>query len=91
MKASLAAMITALSRFIERNPEHPGSIALLITSDEEGPADDGTKKVVEALKARGETIDWCVLGEPSSHKPPPVSRARLPEISLPETVTVPLI
>jgi succinyl-diaminopimelate desuccinylase len=67
MKASLAAMITALTRFIERNPEHPGSIALLITSDEEGPADDGTKKVVEALAARGETIDWCVLGEPSSH------------------------
>jgi succinyl-diaminopimelate desuccinylase len=67
MKASLAAMITALKRFIGQHPEHPGSIALLITSDEEGPADDGTKKVVEALAARGEKIDWCVLGEPSSH------------------------
>lgn len=67
MKASLAAMITALKRFIGRHPEHAGSIALLITSDEEGPADDGTKKVVEALSARGEKIDWCVLGEPSSH------------------------
>ena len=67
MKASLAAMITALRRFVAAHPEHLGSIALLITSDEEGPADDGTKKVVEALANRGERIDWCVLGEPSSH------------------------
>jgi succinyl-diaminopimelate desuccinylase len=68
MKASLAAMVTALARFIARQPQHPGSIALLITSDEEGPADDGTKKVVETLLDRGEKIDWCVLGEPSSHE-----------------------
>lgn len=68
MKGSLAAMISALTRFIAQNPAHSGSIAMLITSDEEGPAVDGTKKVVEHLQARGEQIDWCVLGEPSSHE-----------------------
>jgi succinyl-diaminopimelate desuccinylase len=68
MKASLASMIRALTLFIEANPDHPGSIALLITSDEEGPADDGTVRVVEQLQQRGEHIDWCIVGEPSSHK-----------------------
>lgn len=66
MKASLAAMIVAIERFIASHPDHPGSIALLITSDEEGPARDGTLKVMEALSERGERIDWCVIGEPSS-------------------------
>lgn len=67
MKASLAAMIVATEAFVERHPEHAGSIAFLITSDEEGRARDGTKKVIEALSARGEKIDWCVIGEPSCH------------------------
>lgn len=66
MKASLAAMIVAIERFIADHPDHKGSIALLITSDEEGPARDGTLKVMEALVERGEKIDWCVVGEPSS-------------------------
>ena len=66
MKASLAAMLTAAEKFVVANPDHAGSIAFLITSDEEGPAVDGTAKVMEALSTRGETIDWCVVGEPSS-------------------------
>lgn len=66
MKSGLAAMIVALEEFITDNPEHGGSLAVLITSDEEGRASDGTLRVVETLKARGEHIDWCVLGEPSS-------------------------
>lgn len=66
MKGSLAAMVTACERFVLRHPDHQGSIAFLITSDEEGPAVDGTVKVVEHLKARGEFIQWCVVGEPSS-------------------------
>jgi len=66
MKAGIAAMITSVERFVADHPDHPGSIALLITSDEEGPARDGTLRVIEKLKDRGETIDWCVLGEPSS-------------------------
>jgi len=66
MKGSLAAMIPALARFLDRHPHHPGSIAVLLTSDEEGPAIDGTARVIEALSARNERIDWCVLGEPSS-------------------------
>ncbi|RFA28240.1 succinyl-diaminopimelate desuccinylase [Alkalilimnicola ehrlichii] len=66
MKGSVAAFITACERFLAHCPEPNGSIALLITSDEEGPAVDGTVKVVEALSARGETIDLCVVGEPSS-------------------------
>ncbi len=68
MKGSLASMVVALGRFIAANPDHPGSIALLITSDEEGPAADGTRRVLEALDDRGEQIDWCVLGEPSSQQ-----------------------
>ncbi len=66
MKASLAAMIVAIERFVSKHPDHGGSIALLITSDEEGPARDGTLKVMEALVDRKERIDWCVIGEPSS-------------------------
>ena len=66
MKGSLAAMITATERFVARHPDHKGSIAYLITSDEEGPAIDGTVKVVETLQARAEKIDWCLVGEPSS-------------------------
>ncbi|MDN6319825.1 MAG: succinyl-diaminopimelate desuccinylase [Marinobacter sp.] len=66
MKGSLAAFITACERFVVAHPNHRGSIALLITSDEEGPAQNGTVKVVEALEARSEKIDWCLIGEPSS-------------------------
>ena len=66
MKGSVAAMVTACERFVRACPDHPGSIALLITSDEEGPSVDGTVKVVDALEARGENIDWCLVGEPSS-------------------------
>lgn len=65
MKTSLAAFITAIEAFIERHPNHNGSIALLITSDEEGPAVDGTVKVVETLKARNELLDYCIVGEPT--------------------------
>ena len=66
MKGSVAAMVVACERFVSAHPEHTGSIAFLITSDEEGPAVDGTVKVVETLEARGEKIDWCLVGEPSS-------------------------
>ncbi len=65
MKGSLAAMVTATEAFVRAQPNHQGSIAFLITSDEEGVATDGTVKVVEALKARGEVMDWCLVGEPS--------------------------
>ena len=66
MKGSLAAMVTATEQFIADWPDHKGSIAFLITSDEEGPSIDGTVRVVEALTARGETIDYALVGEPSS-------------------------
>lgn len=66
MKGSLAAMVVATERFVQRFPEHQGSIAFLITSDEEGPFINGTPKVVETLEARNEKITWCVVGEPSS-------------------------
>ncbi|MBK7331823.1 MAG: succinyl-diaminopimelate desuccinylase [Betaproteobacteria bacterium] len=66
MKGSLAAFVTAIEAFVTAHPRAPGSIALLLTSDEEGPATDGTVKVVEALNARGEAIDYCIVGEPSS-------------------------
>ena len=66
MKASLAAMVTAVEAFLAERPDPPGSIGFLLTSDEEGPAVDGTARVVEALQARGERIDWCLIGEPSS-------------------------
>ncbi|MBA3695391.1 MAG: succinyl-diaminopimelate desuccinylase [Methylotenera sp.] len=68
MKTSLAAFITSIEEFVAENPSHAGSIGLLITSDEEGVAVDGTFKVVEALKARGEMIDYCIVGEPTSNK-----------------------
>lgn len=68
MKSGLAAMIVALEEFVAAYPDHSGSLAMLVTSDEEGRARDGTLKVVEALQARGERIDWCVLGEPSSQE-----------------------
>jgi succinyl-diaminopimelate desuccinylase len=66
MKTSIAAFVTAAGRVVAADPAHPGSIALLITSDEEGPATDGTLRVVEAFKARGESLDYCIVGEPSS-------------------------
>lgn len=66
MKGSLAAFVTAVERFTGRYPDHNGSIALLITSDEEGPSVNGTARVVETLQARNERIDWCLVGEPSS-------------------------
>lgn len=66
MKASLAAFITAIEDFVQRHSDHSGSIALLITSDEEGVAHDGTVRVVDWLEARGETIDYCIVGEPTS-------------------------
>jgi len=65
MKASLAAFITAIEAFVATHDDHNGSIALLITSDEEGVAVDGTVKVVEALQARNELIDYCIVGEPT--------------------------
>ena len=65
MKGSLAAMVTACERFLAACPRPRGSIALLITSDEEGAATDGTVKVVEQLEARGEKMRWCLVGEPS--------------------------
>jgi len=68
MKGSLAAMVTACERFIANHPDHIGSIAFLITSDEEGPSINGTVKVVEHLEARNEKIKWCLVGEPSSSK-----------------------
>lgn len=66
MKTSIAAFVTAIEAFVTANPEHQGSIALLITSDEEGVANDGTVKVVEMLRDRGERIEFCIVGEPTS-------------------------
>ncbi|ROR20027.1 succinyldiaminopimelate desuccinylase [Vibrio crassostreae] len=66
MKGSLASMIVAVEQFIAQHPDHTGSIGFLITSDEEGPFINGTVRVVEALMARGENIDMCIVGEPSS-------------------------
>ena len=66
MKSSLAAMLTATEAFIAAHPQHPGSLAFLLTSDEEGDANDGTIAVVEALKVRGKRLDFCVIGEPTS-------------------------
>ena len=66
MKSSLAAFIVAVEQFVSENPNHPGSIAFLLTSDEEGPANDGTTIVVDALRARGETIQYAIVGEPTS-------------------------
>jgi succinyl-diaminopimelate desuccinylase len=66
MKSGVAAMTTALARFAAQHPEHRGSVALLLTSDEEGAATHGVVKVIETFQARGEQIEWCVIGEPSS-------------------------
>ena len=66
MKGSLAAMVIACEEFVAEHPEHPGRIGFLITSDEEGPAMDGTVKVLDHLREHGKPIDWCVVGEPSS-------------------------
>jgi succinyl-diaminopimelate desuccinylase len=68
MKGGLASMIVSIEQFLADNEDHKGSLALLITSDEEGRAREGTLKVLEALTARDETIDWCVIGEPSSEE-----------------------
>ena len=66
MKSGVAAMVTALEAYIPAYPNHAGSIAVLLTSDEEGDAKDGVVKVVEVLRSRGDAIDWCLVGEPSS-------------------------
>jgi succinyl-diaminopimelate desuccinylase len=66
MKTSIAAFVVAVEELVRAHPDHPGSVALLVTSDEEGPSVDGTVRVVEELKRRGETIDYCIVGEPSS-------------------------
>ena len=68
MKTGLAAMVTACEAFVSAHPDHRGSIALLITSDEEGQSVDGTRRVMEVLEERQEKIDWCLVGEPSSEK-----------------------
>ncbi|HEY5781128.1 MAG TPA: succinyl-diaminopimelate desuccinylase, partial [Lysobacter sp.] len=66
MKGSVAAFVIALERFLAAHPDHPGRVALLLTSDEEGDAVDGVRKVADAFRLRGERIDWCITGEPSS-------------------------
>ena len=66
MKGSLAAFVTSIEKFVATHPKHEGSIALLLTSDEEGIAVDGTVRVVEALQARGEKMDYCIVGEPTA-------------------------
>ena len=68
MKTALAAMVVASERFVKKHPDHKGSIAFLMTSDEEGPSINGTVKVVETLEARNEKMTWCLVGEPSSTK-----------------------
>ena len=66
MKTSIAAMVVAVEEFVAAHPDHEGSIGFLITSDEEGPATDGTVVVCEQLKERGERLDYCIVGEPTS-------------------------
>jgi succinyl-diaminopimelate desuccinylase len=66
MKSGLAAMITATERFVSRHPDHDGTLAFLLTSDEEGPSIDGTRRVMDVLEARGEKIHLCIVGEPTS-------------------------
>jgi succinyl-diaminopimelate desuccinylase len=68
MKSGLAAMVTATERFLARHADHRGTLAYLLTSDEEGPSVDGTRRVMQVLEARGVKIDWCVVGEPTSHE-----------------------
>jgi len=66
MKGSVAAFVVALERFVAEHPDHPGTVALLLTSDEEGDAIDGVRRVAEVFRARGQRLDWCITGEPSS-------------------------
>src|SRR5690606_30943779 len=66
MKGSVAAFVVALERFVAAHPGHPGTVALLLTSDEEGDAIDGVRRVAEVFRERGQRIDWCITGEPSS-------------------------
>ncbi|MEO5566434.1 MAG: succinyl-diaminopimelate desuccinylase, partial [Luteimonas sp.] len=66
MKGSVAAFVVALEQFVAAQPRHPGTVGLLLTSDEEGDAIDGVRKVADVLQARGQRIDWCITGEPSS-------------------------
>lgn len=66
MKGSVAAFVVALEQFVAAHPEHAGTVALLVTSDEEGDAMDGVRRVADTFRARGQSIDWCVTGEPSS-------------------------
>ncbi len=66
MKGSVAAMVVALERFVAAHPDHPGTVALLLTSDEEGDAIDGVRRVAEHFQSTGQRIDWCLVGEPSS-------------------------
>lgn len=66
MKSGVAAFVVALEQFVTAHPQHPGKVALLLTSDEEGDALDGVRKVADTFRARGERIDWCITGEPSS-------------------------
>jgi len=68
MKSGLSAMLIAAERFVARHPDYRGTLAFLLTSDEEGPSVDGTRRVIETLESRDEHIDWCVIGEPSSHE-----------------------
>lgn len=67
MKGSLAAMVVAVERFVAAHPQHAGRIAFMLTSDEEGPATDGTVRIVEYLREQAIQLDWCIVGEPSSH------------------------
>ena len=66
MKSSIAGFVVAIEEFVAARPDHCGAIAVLLTSDEEGPALDGTVKVIDALRARGESLDYCIVGEPTS-------------------------
>jgi len=68
MKSGLAAMMTATEQFVRERPQHRGTLAFLITSDEEGPSVDGTQRVVQTLRERAQRIDWCLIGEPSSEQ-----------------------
>lgn len=68
MKGGVAAMVIAALRFVEKNPKHPGRLAVLLTSDEEGPAQDGVRRVVQALSKQDQQIKWCLVAEPSCDK-----------------------
>lgn len=68
MKGSVAAFVVALERFVAAHPGHPGTVALLLTSDEEGDAIDGVRRVADTFRERGQRIDWCITGEPSSQQ-----------------------